>query len=122
MSDGGRQARKWTCSQCQVSVRSVDGKPIPLPGTWASSAGGRLCLVCRRERAATVALESAPSGSPLSIRAKIRRTALVEFEVCRTPGLTNGAIAKACRSSIAAVAEARKRLQLPAPPRVSRGG
>ena len=122
MSDSARRARKWTCSQCQVSASSVDGEPIPLPDTWASSAGGRLCLVCRRERAGAVALESAPSGSPLSTRVKIRRAALVEFEVRRTPGHTNGTIAKACRSSIAAVAEARKRLQLPAPPRVSGGG
>jgi hypothetical protein len=122
MSDGARRARKWTCSQCRVSASSADGKPIPLPDTWTSATGGRLCLVCRRERAALVALESAPSGSPLSARAKIRRAALVEFEVRRTPSLTNGAIAKACRSSIAAVAEARKRLQLPAPPRVSGRG
>ena len=37
-------------------------------------------------------------------------TALIEFEVKRDPNRGNGEIAKACRSSIPAVAKARKRL------------
>ena len=43
-------------------------------------------------------------------RAKLRSTALIEFEVKRDPNRGNGEIAKACRSSIPAVAKARKRL------------
>jgi hypothetical protein len=43
--------------------------------------------------------------------------ALIEFEVNRRPDHADGAIAKACRSSVSAVAAARKRLKLPAAPR-----
>jgi hypothetical protein len=38
---------------------------------------------------------------------------MVEFEVLRAPDRTNGSIAKACRSSIPAVAAARQRLGAP---------
>ena len=41
----------------------------------------------------------------------------IEFEVSRRPDHGDGAIAKACRSSVSAVAAARQRLQLPAAPR-----
>jgi hypothetical protein len=109
-------AKKWTCDSCGVSVSRIDGERAALPDTWASSAEGRFCLVCRRERAATAALEAAPSNSPIDVRARLRRAAVIEFEVRRTPDHTDGAIAKACRTSAAAVAEARRRLRLPKPP------
>jgi hypothetical protein len=107
-------AKKWTCDQCGVSVSRVGGEQVELPQSWSTSEEGTFCLLCRRERAAQAALEAAPQGS-LEERAKLRRTALVEFEVRRRPGHGNGEIAKACRSSIAAVVAARKRLKLPAP-------
>jgi len=44
---------------------------------------------------------------------------LIEFEVRRRPSHGNGEIAKTCRSSVAAVAAARKRLKLPAPDKVA---
>jgi hypothetical protein len=116
MSHTLEQARKWTCDKCGVSTGRIDGEPTPLPATWTSSAEGRYCLVCRRERAADAALETAPSGSPLEARARLRRAALIEFEVSRTPNQTDGVIAKACRSSVSAVAQARGRLRLPHPP------
>ncbi len=123
MSKRSKKAKKWTCDQCGVSVGRIDGEPIPLPGVWASSAEGRYCLVCRRERAANAALESAPSGSPMEVRAKLRRAALIEFEVHRTPDHSDGTIAKACRTSVSAVAKARSRLQLPeSPPQPSSRG
>ena len=108
-------AKKWTCDSCGVSVSRIDGGRAALPETWASSDEGRFCLVCRRERAATAALEAAPSNSPIDVRARLRRAAVIEFEVRRTPDHTDGAIAKACRTSAAAVAEARRRLRLPKP-------
>jgi hypothetical protein len=116
MNKKADRAKKWTCDQCGVAVSRIDGEPTPLPGTWASSADGRYCLVCRRERAASAALESAPSDSPMEVRAKLRRAALIEFEVHRTPDHSDGAIAKACRTSVSAVAKARSRLRLPEPP------
>lgn len=116
MSHGPSLSRKWTCDQCEMSVGRMDGEPTPFPDTWASSAGGRYCLVCRRERAADAGLEAAPSDSPVEVRAKLRRAALIEFEVARTPDHTDGVIAKACRTSVSTVAKARSRLQLPDPP------
>ena len=107
-------AKKWTCDQCGVSVSRVGGEKVELPGSWSSSKDGTYCLLCRRERAAQAALAAAPQGT-LEERAKLRRTALVEFEVRRRPGHGNGEIAKACRSSVAAVVAARKRLKIPAP-------
>jgi hypothetical protein len=110
-----KKARKWTCDQCGVSAARIDGALTPLPDSWASSAEGRYCLVCRRERAAEAALEAVPSDSPVDVRAKLRRAALIEFEVHRTPDHSDGTIAKACRTSVSAVTKARSRLQLPDP-------
>ena len=111
-------AKKWTCENCGVSVSQVGGERVELPKTWDSSEDGTYCLNCRRERAAQEALDAAPD-SPLEERAKLRRAALIEFEVRRRPGHGNGEIAKACRSSVAAVVAARKRLDIPAPEKVA---
>jgi hypothetical protein len=108
-------AKKWTCDQCGVAVSRAGGDSVELPGSWASSEEGTFCLLCRRERAAQAALDNAPKNSGLEDRAKLRRAALVEFEVRRRPNHGNGEIAKACRSSVAAVVAARKRLKIPAP-------
>lgn len=108
-------AKKWTCDGCGVSLSRVGGEKVELPASWATSKEGTFCLHCRRERAAQAALDSAPKDCGLEDRAKLRRAALIEFEVRRRPGHGNGEIAKACRSSVAAVVAARKRLKLPAP-------
>ena len=114
MSTTTTTAKKWTCDQCGVTVSRVGGEKVGLPESWASSREGTFCLLCRRERAAQAALDAAPEGS-LEDRAKLRRAALVEFEVRRRPNHGNGEIAKACRSSVAAVVAARERLKIPAP-------
>lgn len=111
-----KKMRKWRCDKCGMSTARLDGEATPLPSTWANSAEGRFCLTCRRDRAASAAVESAPSDSPLAVRAGLGRTALIEFEVSRTPDHTDGAIAKACRTSVSKVAKARSRLRLPDPP------
>jgi hypothetical protein len=107
-------AKKWTCDQCGVTVSRAGGEKVALPASWAASKDGTFCLLCRRERAAQAALDAVPEGT-LEDRAKLRRAALVEFEVRRRPNHGNGEIAKACRSSVAAVVAARKRLKIPAP-------
>ncbi len=111
----GRTAKKWTCDQCGVSVSRMDGGRVELPDTWDRCKDGLFCLNCRRDRAAQAALASAPDDSPIEVRAKLRRAALIEFEVSRRPDHGDGAIAKACRSSVSAVAAARQRLKLPPP-------
>lgn len=115
MTPSTQLARKWGCDRCGVTVSQADGEPMRLPDAWVSSAEGRFCLGCRRERAAETALDAAPGNSPVGARAKLRRAALIEFEVSRTPDHSDGMIARACRTSAAAVAQARKRLQLPDP-------
>jgi hypothetical protein len=110
-----RTAKRWTCDECGVSVGRIDRSRVPLPESWTHSREGTYCLLCRRERAARAALDTAPADSGIEERAKLRRAALIEFEVRRRPEEGDGAIAKTCRSSVAAVAAARRRLDLPAP-------
>jgi hypothetical protein len=84
-----------------------------MPESWITSADGQFCLVCRRERAAEAALDAAPSDSDRDTRAKLRRAGLIEFEVRRAPDHADSVIAKACHSSPAVVAAARRRLESP---------
>ena len=109
-------ASKWTCSGCGVSTSRSDAEAAPIPDSWDSCAEGDFCLSCRRRRVGEAAVESAADDCNRYKRAKLRRAALLEFEVQRDPDRTNGSIAKACRSSIAAVAAARQKLDAPAPP------
>lgn len=113
-------AKKWTCDRCGVSVSRIDGALAALPATWASSGDGRFCLCCRRERAAEAALEAAPDATRED-RIRVRRTAVIEFELRRTPDHADNAIARACRTSVPVVAAVRGRLQLPAPPHALQG-
>lgn len=112
-------AKKWTCEGCGVSAGRIDGESVPMPDTWVDGSEGVFCLICRRDRAAEAALDAAPSDSPVAERAKLRRAALIEFEVSRTPDHTDGIIARACRTSVSAVTRARRRLELPDPPPTS---
>jgi hypothetical protein len=114
-------AAKWTCDGCGMTVRRMDGAQTALPEDWARSEQGLICLLCRRDLAAEEAIASAPSDSPINVRAELRRAALIEFEVRRNPDHPDGVIARTCRSSAPAVAKARQRLGLadhpPAKPR-----
>jgi hypothetical protein len=95
-----------------MAVGRIDGRPVPLPEVWESGAEGHYCLTCRRQRAAEAAQDEAPTGCSTEARAKARRAGLIEFEVRRTPTLTDNTIARACRTSASAVAAARKRLRM----------
>ena len=77
-----------------------------------AGAEGEFCLACRRARAAEEALAATPDECSTEVRAKARRAGLIEFEVRRTPTLTDNTIARACRTSASAVAAARKRLNM----------
>jgi hypothetical protein len=109
-------ATKWTCNGCGLIVSQMDGSETALPEDWATSEQGLICLLCRRELAADEAIASAPSDSPVNVRAELRRAALIEFEVRRNPDHPDGVIARTCRSSAPAVAKARQRLCIPDPP------
>ncbi len=91
-----------------MALGRIDDKPVPLPESWESGADGDFCLACRRARAADAAQAAAPPDCTREASAKARRTGLIEFEVRRTPDLTDGVIARACRTSASAVAAARR--------------
>lgn len=109
-----KSRRRWLCAGCGMSARRIDGLPMELPASWGMAPEGALCLLCRRDRAAQEAVLAAGEEANES-RAEIRKTALIEFEVRRTPQLSNGAIARACQCAPLAVAAARQRLCLPEP-------
>lgn len=112
-------AASWTCDRCEVTVRWMPGSETTpaLPSGWEDTRDGTYCLLCRRAQAAESALDDAPEGTNRQARAKLRSAALIEFEILRDPNRGNGEIAKACRSSIPAVAKARRRLDVPEPTR-----
>lgn len=83
---------------------------VTAPPNWASDGDDHYCLICRRERAIEAALEQAGDELPTADRAKLRTTAVVEFEIERDPERTEGEIARAARTSIGAVRKARKRM------------
>jgi hypothetical protein len=104
-------ARKWTCSVCGVTASLSDTAEIPLPKAWEDCADGTFCLGCRRQRVGEAAVDAAPPVMDRDARVRLRRTALIEFELSRAPDKTNGSIAKSCRTSIPTVAAARRRLR-----------
>lgn len=103
-------AVRWSCARCKVSVGQIDGAASLLPPSWSLVDGGALCLTCSRARAGEAAMEAAPAASSREERVKIRRTALIEFEIARAPEAPNRTIALACHTSPAAVAAVRTRL------------
>jgi hypothetical protein len=93
----------------------MDGERTGLPETWVRAEELTYCLSCSRVRAGEAAMETAPEATSREDLVRIRRTALIEFEIDRTPAATNRAIAQACRTSGAAVAAVRNDLDLPVP-------
>ena len=100
---------RWSCSRCGVSVGQMDGVPTELPASWSRSEDQVLCLTCSRAQAGEAAMDAVPDTVPREDRVKLRRTALIEFEIDRAPEAPNATIARACRTSSAAVAAVRDR-------------
>jgi hypothetical protein len=96
-----------------MAVGRIDGEQVELPDSWERTEEGDFCLSCRRERAADLAQEmAAREEGSTEARAKARRAGLIEFEVRRTPDLSDNEIARACRTTTAAVAAARQRIEV----------
>lgn len=108
-------ACRWSCARCAVSVGRMDGEPSLLPPSWSQAEGETFCLTCSRARAGEVAMESAPDESSREERVRLRRTALIEFEIGRVPEAPNRTVALACRTSGAAVAAVRDAMDQSAP-------
>ena len=108
--------KEWTCARCEMTSRWTEGLGAESPPNWVRDNGLFYCLVCRRERAIDDAIEAAGDVSTAD-RAKLRSSAVVDFELDRNPDRTEGEIAKAARASISAVRKARKeRPERPARP------
>lgn len=105
-------ARRWICGRCGVAIGRIDGQEIPLPGSWERGPEGDFCLSCRRGRAADAAQAAVSADASAGARAKAGRDGLIEFEVRRTPDLTDATIARACRTNAPAVAATRTRLRM----------
>ena len=102
------QADAWLCARCEMSITWMPGhEPTGPPAGWATDEGETYCLACRRERAAEAACTE---GATIEDRAKLRRAALLQFEIERDPERPNGEIARAVRCSVPAVVKARNAL------------
>jgi hypothetical protein len=67
-------------------------------------------------------MESAPAETSREDRVRLRRAALIEFEIGRAPEAPNRTIALACRTSTGAVASVRERLERSAAAAGTRSG
>ena len=108
-------AVRWSCTRCGVSVGRIDREPAPLPTSWTELGEETFCLTCSRARAGEAAMESAAEDRSPEDLVRIRRTALIEFEIRRAPEAPNRTIARACRTSSAAVAIIRNEMVATAP-------
>lgn len=106
----GAESARWRCARCNVSVGWIDGRSTGLPANWTRSQESTFCLACSRALAGETAVEAAPSGSSPEDLARLRRRAMIEFEIGRNPEATNRVIANACRTSGTAVGRVREGL------------
>jgi hypothetical protein len=109
------RAPKWTCFRCGVAVGRIDGRSVELPPTWSRSGEKNFCLSCSRALAGDAAMDTAPTGSSREELVRIRRNALIEYELGRAPEAPNRTIARACHTSPLAVAAIRRQLIPEAP-------
>lgn len=108
---GSRSAKRWTCDRCAVSFGQIDGDPCPLPEAWAQSEDGTFCLACSRANAVDAALAADAEGGSREDRVRLRRTALIEFELRRLPEATDNSIARVCRTSTVTVTKVRRDME-----------
>ncbi len=106
-----RSAKRWTCDRCAVSFGQIDGDPCPLPKAWAVSGDGIFCLACSRANAVDAVLEATAEDRSREDRVRIRRTALIEFELRRLPEAPDNSIARVCRTSTATVTRVRRAME-----------
>lgn len=104
---------EFTCVRCEMTSRWTEGLRAGMPPNWARDNGLHYCLACRRERAIEDAIVRAGDVT-MAERAKLRTSAVVEFELERDPDRTEGEIAKSARASIGAVRKARQGKRRPA--------
>jgi hypothetical protein len=105
------QAVRWECGRCRVSFGNVDGRQAALPVGWTEVEDEAFCLSCSRALAGEAARDSAPPDSSRDELMRLKRAALIEFEIRRAPDASNPTIARACRTSTGAVTAVRTALK-----------
>jgi hypothetical protein len=105
----------WECARCSVAASHMDGRRAALPTGWTEVGDRTFCLSCSRALAGDEAMDSAPADCSRADLIRLRRAALIEFEIRRSPDTSNQMIARACRTSTGAVTAVRAALrQMPA--------
>jgi hypothetical protein len=94
-----------------VSVGRIDGSATALPETWTQADSATYCLTCSRALVGEAAMDAAPPASSREERSRLRRDAVIEFEIGRTPLAPNRVVAHACRTSLITVATVRRGLE-----------
>ena len=84
----------WTCVDCAMTASYRSPRSGTTPSGWAQGPRGWLCLTCRREEV----VNAVPSTRDAASRTA-RRQALVEFELRRDPGASDGQIAGRAKTS-----------------------
>jgi hypothetical protein len=105
------EGTRWECARCSVSFGNVDGRQATLPIGWTEAGERAFCLSCSRALAGDAAIDSAPADTSREDLVRLRRSALIEFEIRRAPEAPNRTIARACRTSTGAVTAVRAALQ-----------
>jgi hypothetical protein len=104
------RAVRWICARCEVSAGRIDGGQSLLPDSWTRLRGLPYCLSCSRADAAEAASNAAPDSISGEDRMRLKRRALIAFEIDRVPAASDRAIANACRTSAKAVANVREEM------------
>lgn len=86
-----------------------------MPEAWTRVDGQTYCLGCSRARAADAAMDFAPETASRDDLVRLRRQALIEFEITRTPAAPDRVVANACRTSSKAVSAVRGEMGLCVP-------
>lgn len=108
------ETHAWTCVRCEVTARFMadsDHDHDRPPADWVEIDGELYCLGCRRVLAGDAAAEGEEAaGATREQLLQLRKAGTLEFEIRRDPDRPDRAIARACRTSVPAVAKVRSRL------------
>ena len=82
--------KEFTCARCEVTAAGPRASGAATPPNWVKVNGLYYCLVCRRERAIDAADRAGRADVSTADRAKLRSSAVVDFELARDPGPHRG--------------------------------